>query len=67
MIRKFFRTTLPTIALAGVAASIFSGCEATQVGNYDGTGLDSGLSNLPQARHESWETDARFGNMPQSR
>jgi len=67
MIRKFLRPILPAVALAGITASLFTGCESTQVGNYDGTGLDSGLSNLPQARHEAWETDARFGGMPQSR
>lgn len=67
MTRKFFRRTLPAIALAAVAISMFSSCESTQIGNHDGTGLDSGLSNLPQARHEAWETNARFGNLPQSR
>ncbi|MFP6873671.1 MAG: hypothetical protein VCA55_09175 [Verrucomicrobiales bacterium] len=67
MIRKLLHTILPTSALAIFAATAFSGCEATQVGNWDGSGLDSGLSNLPQARHEAWETDARFGNLPQSR
>ncbi len=67
MTRKLFRNLLPAAALAGLAMAIFSGCESTQVGNPDGTGLDSGLSNLPQARHESWETNARFGSMPQSR
>ncbi|MAB61093.1 MAG: hypothetical protein CMO46_11240 [Verrucomicrobiales bacterium] len=45
----------------------FVGCEATEVGNWDGSGVDSGLSNLPQARHEAWESNARYGNLPQSR
>lgn len=67
MTRKFFRRTLPLLALAGTAATLFSSCESTQIGNYDGTGLESGLSNLPQARHEAWETDGQFGGMPQSR
>ncbi len=67
MIRKFFRRALPALALSVFAATMFSSCESTQVGNHDGTGLDSGLSNLPQARHEAWETGARFGNIPQSR
>lgn len=49
------------------AASVFAGCEATQVGNFDGSGKTSDLSHLPQARHEAWETDARYGNLPQSR
>ena len=43
------------------------GCDATEVGNWDGSGADSGLSNLPQARHEAWESNARYGNLPQSR
>ena len=58
--------------LVGLISSLiivicFCGCEATQVGNWDGTGVDSGLSNLPQARHEAWESNARYGNLPQSR
>ena len=58
--------------LVGLKSSLiigigFCGCEATQVGNWDGTGVDSGLSNLPQARHEAWESNARYGNLPQSR
>ena len=60
--RAFFSLTL----LASFAIA-FTGCESTQVGNWDSSGLDSGLSNLPQARHEAWETNARFGNLPQSR
>ena len=67
MTRKLFRTILPSLALAGLALTLFSGCESTEVGNYDGTGLESGLSNLPQARHEAWETEGQFGGMPQSR
>ena len=63
---KIMRAFLALALLAGfVVAS--TGCESTQVGNWDGSGLDSGLSNLPQARHEAWETNARFGNLPQSR
>ena len=65
--RSVLRFPLASLALAGLAVTLFSGCESTQVGNWDGSGLDSGLSNLPQARHESWEQDARFGNLPQSR
>ena len=66
MIRKFLRISLSMVMMA-IFAVAFTGCEATQVGNWDGSGLDSGLSNLPQARHEAWETNARFGNLPQSR
>lgn len=62
-----FCKILASTALIAITSSLFIGCEATQVGNYDGSGLDSGLSNLPQARHEAWETDARYGNMPGSR
>jgi hypothetical protein len=61
------RKVLILSGLAGFSAVAFTGCEATQVGNPDGSGLDSGLSNLPQARHQAWETDARYGNLPQSR
>ena len=67
MTRKLFRTILPSLALAGMALTLFSGCESTEVGNYDGTGLDSGLSTLPHARHEAWESGAGFGGIPQSR
>jgi len=63
---KIMRAFLSLALLAGFALA-FTGCESTQVGNWDGSGLDSGLSNLPQARHEAWETNARFGNLPQSR
>ena len=66
MIGKLLRIVLP-LGMMAIFAVAFTGCEATQVGNYDGSGLDSGLSNLPQARHEAWETNARFGNLPQSR
>ncbi|MEC9328137.1 MAG: hypothetical protein VX269_03070 [Verrucomicrobiota bacterium] len=54
------------MALVSLLLTLFSGCEATQVGNYKGTGINSGLSNLPQARHEAWESNARYGNLPQS-
>jgi hypothetical protein len=66
MIRKLLRISL-SLGMMAIFAVAFTGCEATQVGNWDGSGLDSGLSNLPQARHEAWETNARFGNLPQSR
>lgn len=62
-VRKFL--CIAPLALA--ASFLFSSCEATQIGNYDGSGKTGGLSNLPQARHEAWETDARYGNLPQSR
>jgi hypothetical protein len=61
------RKTLIIAPLGLLAALLFSGCEATQVGNFDGSGKTSDLSHLPQARHEAWETDARYGNLPQSR
>lgn len=67
MIRKLLITVIPALALAAVLLTVFSGCEATQVGNFDGSGVNSGLSNLPQARHEAWESNARYGNLPQSR
>ncbi|MDP6859708.1 MAG: hypothetical protein QF426_07795 [Verrucomicrobiales bacterium] len=63
---NFFTRIIPIMALTGVLLTLFSGCEATQVGNYKGTGVNSGLSNLPQARHEAWESNARYGNLPQS-
>ena len=66
MTRKLLRIVL-SVGMTAIFATAFTGCEATQVGNYDGSGLDSGLSNLPQARHEAWESNARFGNLPQSR
>ena len=66
MTTKFVRIFL-SLGMVSVFAGLFASCESTQVGNWDGSGLDSGLSNLPQARHEAWETNARFGNLPQSR
>ncbi|MCH2060112.1 MAG: hypothetical protein MK183_05755 [Verrucomicrobiales bacterium] len=66
MTTKFVRIFL-SLGMVSVFAAAFTSCESTQVGNWDGSGLDSGLSNLPQARHEAWETNARFGNLPQSR
>ena len=66
MVIKFIIRVIPVMALAGIMLTLFSGCEATQVGNYKGTGVNSGLSNLPQARHEAWESNARYGNLPQS-
>ncbi|MBA71854.1 MAG: hypothetical protein CMO73_04190 [Verrucomicrobiales bacterium] len=66
MVLKFIIRVIPVMALAGIMLTLFSGCEATQVGNYKGTGVNSGLSNLPQARHEAWESNARYGNLPQS-
>ena len=66
MVLKFIIRVIPVMALAGIMMTLFSGCEATQVGNYKGTGVNSGLSNLPQARHEAWESNARYGNLPQS-
>ena len=66
MVLKFITHVIPVMALAGIVMTLFSGCEATQVGNYKGTGVNSGLSNLPQARHEAWESSARYGNLPQS-
>ncbi|MDE0570500.1 MAG: hypothetical protein OSB44_07450 [Verrucomicrobiales bacterium] len=63
---NIFTRVIPIMALAGILLTLFSGCEATQVGNYKGTGVNSGLSNLPQARHEAWESNARYGNLPQS-
>ncbi|HAA88074.1 MAG: hypothetical protein VX646_03360 [Verrucomicrobiota bacterium] len=66
MVLKFIIRVIPVMALAGIMVTLFSGCEATQVGNYKGTGVNSGLSNLPQARHEAWESNARYGNLPQS-
>ncbi len=61
------RRFLTLIAAAAAATGLFTGCEATQVGNPEGKGLDSGLSSLPHSSMESWENDARFGHMPQSR
>ena len=66
MTTKLVRIFL-SLGMVSVFAGLFTSCESTQVGNWDGSGLDSGLSNLPQARHEAWETNARFGNLPQSR
>ncbi|MEC7862966.1 MAG: hypothetical protein VYC70_10125 [Verrucomicrobiota bacterium] len=66
MLLIFFKRALPLMALVSLLLTLFSGCEATQVGNYKGTGINSGLSNLPQARHEAWESNARYGNLPQS-
>ena len=66
MVLKFIIRVIPVMALVGIMLTLFSGCEATQVGNYKGTGVNSGLSNLPQARHEAWESNARYGNLPQS-
>lgn len=66
MALKFITRVVPVMALASTMLILFSGCEATQVGNYKGTGVNSGLSNLPQARHEAWESNARYGNLPQS-
>lgn len=63
---NFLKRVIPVMALIGILLTLFSGCEATQVGNYKGTGVNSGLSNLPQARHEAWESNARYGNLPQS-
>mgnify|MGYP001178540532 FL=1 len=63
---NFSKRVIPVMALIGILLTLFSGCEATQVGNYKGTGVNSGLSNLPQARHEAWESNARYGNLPQS-
>ncbi|HIG83653.1 MAG TPA: hypothetical protein EYG40_10180 [Verrucomicrobia bacterium] len=63
---NIFTRVIPIMALVGILLTLFSGCEATQVGNYKGTGVNSGLSNLPQARHEAWESNARYGNLPQS-
>ena len=53
MALKFITRVVPVMALASIMLILFSGCEATQVGNYKGTGVNSGLSNLPQARHEA--------------
>ena len=63
---NFLKRVIPVMALIGILLTLFSGCEDTQVGNYKGTGVNSGLSNLPQARHEAWESNARYGNLPQS-
>jgi len=63
---NFLKRVIPVMAIIGILLTLFSGCEATQVGNYKGTGVNSGLSNLPQARHEAWESNARYGNLPQS-
>ena len=63
---NIFRLILSAVSAIILVIS-FVGCEATEVGNWDGSGVDSGLSNLPQARHEAWESNARYGNLPQSR
>ncbi|MBD29170.1 MAG: hypothetical protein CMO38_07975 [Verrucomicrobiaceae bacterium] len=63
---NIFRLIISAVSAIILVIS-FVGCEATEVGNWDGSGVDSGLSNLPQARHEAWESNARYGNLPQSR
>jgi hypothetical protein len=64
--KNIFRSIISAVSAIILVIS-FCGCEATEVGNWDGSGVDSGLSNLPQARHEAWESNARYGNLPQSR
>ena len=67
MTTKIILKSIISVLSAFIIIVGFCGCDATEVGNWDGSGADSGLSNLLQARHEAWESNARFGNLPQSR
>ena len=67
MTTKIILKSIISVLSAFIIIVGFCGCDATEVGNWNGSGADSGLSNLPQARHEAWESNARYGNLPQSR
>ena len=67
MTTKIILKSIISVLSAFIIIVGFCGCDSTEVGDWDGSGADSGLSNLPQARHEAWESNARYGNLPQSR